>query len=68
MRIGNNINLNNPACQMSVTDAMISQGQRMAIPCNIVGRYISVHLTNREPLTLCEVEAYYGMCDTLGFL
>ena len=64
VRIGNNINLSNPACPMKVTDAMISQGQRITIPCNnIVGRYISVHLTNREALTLCEVEAYYGMCD-----
>ena len=70
MRVGDDANLEgNTACNTIVSLDMINAGQKITIPCNIVGRYISVHLNHGtlpyEPqwLTLCEVQAYYGTCN-----
>ena len=65
MRVGDDPNLDgNTACAMAVSTTDINAGQEIAINCNIVGRYISVHLNDgTDPLTLCEVHAYYGTCN-----
>ena len=62
VRVGNDATgENNPACTGAVTAGQISAGQDIAVSCDLVGQYISVHLSN-EALTLCEVKAYHGAC------
>ena len=41
----------------------INRGPVIEKTCNMMGRYISVELqSNEEPLTLCEVKAFFGTC------
>ena len=63
VRVGNDESIvNNTPCPLPVSGAQITQSQIITVNCNLVGSFISVHLTNGEALTLCEVEAYSGTC------
>ena len=63
MHVGDNAHIvNNTACPLEVSAELIAHSRRIVVPCNLVGSYISVHLTSGEPLIFCEVEAYSGTC------
>ncbi len=63
VHVGSDSNtINNPECGR-ITSDMIDRSNVLEITCNRKGRYLSVHLTDRDYLQLCEVKVYPGKCD-----
>ncbi|XP_072042783.1 uncharacterized protein [Amphiura filiformis] len=65
IRVGDNSNRNNnPVCGSPITLNQVNAGSVIEVECNLRGRYISISLSGTQQLTLCEVKAYLGKCDS----
>ena len=57
VRIGQDLNRNNPDCGSGITLADIQSSAVIEVDCDLVGRYLSITLPDYgEPLSLCDVK------------
>ncbi|XP_072048880.1 uncharacterized protein [Amphiura filiformis] len=66
IRVGMDSNRANPECGSGVNMTQINSSPIIEMPCEMCGRYLSVHIPDTSPkaLHMCELIAYVDECQT----